>query len=327
MATGNRASRGEQVAPVAIGHARTVRPPKVVRSAKNGDIVVEHEEFVQDVNGSVGFANTAIPINPGQLQMFPWLAQMAPLYESYRFEDLEFRYQSMSSTTSTGSVMLATEYDSADSPAVTKSQLAAYRGFVRTAPWGTVTCRAVKEDLHKRTSYFVRPGSLGAGQDIQLYDTGFLNVATSGQANGAAVGELYVKYRVRLMTPQLLVNGVGTSLSMRVAGTSLASAPVVTGNAPITVTGTGDQITLTATAPYQSLIDYSIQGTGLVAVATTGSTATINAATPVLNGASTALDVTYVVSFQPGQTLVLDLSATTTASYAVRLGQYASSLF
>jgi hypothetical protein len=123
----DRYSQGLKKAPVAQQRVRKVQEPRFTRSQSNGDVTVEHEEFIQDLLGSAAFTNTGIQINPGLITTFPWLAQMAPLYESYLFEKLEFRFESTSATTATGSLMMAVDYDASDPAAVAKAQLATYR--------------------------------------------------------------------------------------------------------------------------------------------------------------------------------------------------------
>lgn len=326
---GSSAPKGALKAPVSQGNVRKVREPVYLGRSSNGDVTVEHEEFIADISGSVGFADTLYPINPGMASTFPWLSQMAPLYESYKFEKLEFRYENQTSTTSLGAVMLAVDYDASDPAAVSKTQLATYRGYVRGPPWGEFSTSSEKEDLGKRTSYYVRTGVLGADQDVKLYDTGNLNVATSRQADTAVIGELYVRYRVKLMTPQLTSNGFGLALAGRYSATAAGSIPVAnaSSNAPLTVSGTAAAATYTSTGPFQCLVDVGIVGTTLTGTAYTG-TATISELSPdVIDNAALNERSCAVVNFTaPGQTLIVTVSAATITAYNARFGNYLAAL-
>lgn len=315
-------------APVSIGTVRRVAEPRYTRSQKNGDVTVSHEEFIMDVNGSPLFLNQKLPINPGLVDLFPWLAQMAPLYESYRFESLEFAYESACTTNQNGTVMLAVDYDSSDSQAATKKQLATYRNYVKSNTWVSCVNRSLREDLNKQKSYFVRSGSLAANSDIKLYDVGFLNLAVQGQADTAPVGELYVRYRVRLMTPQLEDNGLGLARSSRSTATTLASTPVITGNAPFAVSGTGASTVFTSLGPYQGVATAVVTGTTLTAITmTAGGGATVDAEGSVVNGAGTfGLNCSTVQFTAPNQTMTVATAAATTTAINVRLGQYQFSL-
>ncbi len=317
--------QGLKSAPVAKQRVRQVAEPRFLRSVSNGDITVEHEEFIQDISGSVAFSNLGISVNPGLIATFPWLAQMAPLYESYLFEKLEFRFESTSATTATGTIMMAVDYDASDAIAATKAQLATYRRFIRSAPWEECQCVSLLEDLRKQKTFFVRSGSLSANQDIKLYDVGTLNLAVQGQADTSPIGELYVKYRIRFFTPQLLLTGVGSALSANFTGTTLVLGLSKVGNAPLNVSGTGAAVTLTSIAPYQCLVNYAAGGTTITDLVGSG-TAAITAAGEVINAAGTAISAGFIVNFSAvGQTLILTLTAATSTFVSVRCGQYAVS--
>lgn len=321
--------QGNKKAPVSQGNVRLVREPAYLERNSNGDITVEHEEFVADIAGSVAFSNTLYPVNPGLASTFPWLSQMAPLYESYIFERLEFRYENQTSTTTVGAVMLAVDYDASDPAAVSKTQLATYRGYIRGPPWSEFSNLSSREDLRKRSSYYVRSGVLSADQDVKLYDTGNLNVATSRQIDTSFIGELYVRYRVKLMTPQLTSNGLGLALSAKYAATVESGIPVAnaSSNVPLTVSGTAAAATYTSTGPYQALVDVGIIGTTLTGTAYTG-TATITEFSPdPINAAATQERSCAVVNFTAsGQTLIVTVGAATITAYNARFGNYNASL-
>lgn len=315
--------------PVASQRVRGISEPKFSRSAGNGDITVDHEEFISDIVGSQGFLNRGFDINPGLSATFPWLNQMAPLYESYRFEKLEFCYQSSSSSSQTGAVMMAVDYDASDALAPNKQSLAPYRGYVRSAPWKEANNFSLKEDLSKRSSYYVRTGSVPTNSDVKLYDVGRLNMATQGQINDTdTIGELYVRYRVKLMTPQLQLNGLGTSTSMKVIASSLTGALTTTGNAPIVPSGNADLLTLTSVGPYQGLVVVRATGGATLTGIGTGGTASFTVVgSSMVNAGQT--DATLCVApnwTAVGQTLTLDLTGTSLTGYSVRLGNYQTSL-
>lgn len=321
--------QGNKKAPVSQGNVRLVREPAYMERSSNGDITVEHEEFVADIAGSVAFSNTLYPVNPGLASTFPWLSQMAPLYESYIFERLEFRYENQTSTTTVGAVMLAVDYDASDPAAVSKTQLATYRGYIRGPPWSEFSNLSSREDLRKRTSYYVRSGVLGADQDVKLYDTGNLNVATSRQVDTSFIGELYVRYRVKLMTPQLTSNGLGLALSAKFAATIESGIPVAnaSSNVPLSVSGSAASAIYTSTGPYQALVDVGIIGTTLTGT-TYGGTATITEFSPdAINAAATQERSCAVVNFTAsGQTLIVTVGAATITAYNARFGNYNASL-
>lgn len=296
-------------APVAQARIKRTPAPRIQRNSRNGDVVVSHRELVRDVPGSVGFAVNALAINPGLGSTFPWLSQMAQLYESFKFESLKFEFETMSSTSTTGTVMAVVDYDASDAAPVDKSQMATYRGFARSAPWDCFKQYSVSEDLNKRASYYVRSGALSANQDIKLYDVGNFFVATQGQLDTSTVCELYVSYKVKLMTPQLQNPAVGNSKSGKFVWATAGGAPTTsTGtSAPLVPTGTAGATTiLTATSAYNCLLALQSTTTGVITgYDFTGSTCTIQAGISVVAG-TPANNGLYIaqLAFLPGQVFV-----------------------
>jgi hypothetical protein len=317
------------------GFSKSINAPvaktKIVRATKpdinyardGRSCVVSHTEFLQDLNGSVDFTTTQIPVNPGLPASFPWLSNIAPNFESYLFESLEFFFEDASNTTYTGTVSAAIDYDASDPAPLSKVQLAAYESYVRSAAWKSFTQISPSGDLKKRSSYYVRTGSLAANQDIKLYDVGNLFIATQGQASAVPVGEIYVRYRVRFTTPQLSDVAVGLSRSAKI--TNGASNVVAAGsNAPLTPSGliAAGPTLLTATAPYNCLITaIGGQSSGTPVLTTAGSTCTIQ--TPASSVTGSTYIYTAELAFAPGQIFSFDTGGGALwTSNVFKVGQY-----
>lgn len=312
-------------APVALTKINRTGVPQMSRLS-NGDLVVSHREFLRDIPGSSGFNVSKLAVNPGLSEAFPWLSQMATLYESYCFEKLDFEFQTMSPTTESGSVMMAIDYDASDPAPIDKQQMASYRGYARSAPWENFKQISRREDLSKRKTSYVRNGGLNANEDVKLYDVGNLFVATQGQTTPAnSVGELYASYRVKLMTPQLNNPALGNSKSSSFTDASGQPAVTVPGsNAPLSISGSlPGVLTITASSAYQCLLAGLLLGTSTAL--TLGGTAAITETVNVTNTAGTNTSVNAEVSFLAGQTLTITSGGTPTA-IDLRLGQYNNAL-
>lgn len=228
--------------------------------------IIEEDEYIAEINGSVSFATTSYAINPGQSATFPWAYKIAGLYERYVFERLEFYYRrevsEYATNGQTGKVMLSIDYDASDSPPSTKQQVEDTIPHIDGMPCvEQILLRAdPKELLGLPGGRYVRPSTLPVNTDIKTYDSGTLYVSTYGCANTNVIGELRVRYRCRLTVPvlesgstvpagqagsQLLItsNPAGeTAASSTVQGLLFASAttPVVVQNAiGATVASTG----------------------------------------------------------------------------------------
>jgi len=170
--------------------------------------VIEEDEYIGEVSGSVGFATTAYPLNPGQSSTFPWANKIASLYEKYDFEAVEFYYKrevsEYASNGQTGKVILSFDYDAADSAPTSKQQVEDTVPHVDGMPC-TPTIRLPLDVACIRNSpaKYVRPGLQPTNTDIKTYDAGNLYVSTYGNAGTTVIGELRVRYRVRFSEPVL----------------------------------------------------------------------------------------------------------------------------
>lgn len=312
-------------APVAQGRIAVMSRPRITSSA-NGDIVIRHREYIREIAGSVAFATYSNSINPGQPGSFPWLSTVARSYESYKFESLQFRFETEAPSTASGSIVLAVDYDGNDPAPTSKTQAMAYRSSVRCQPWSSCDHTSLREDLNKRSSYYVRSGSLAANQDVVLYDTGQLYVCRQGQVDTAIVGELYADYVVKLMTPQLGNAGVGESLYGTFTGT-VNSAPFATktGNLPATVVSSGTTSsvsTFTFSQPWEGYVSLIVNGTGFTAPFSTATgTATSVEYQEVNNTATTNGSAIYGVVAQIGDTFILTIANSTISGSTLLWGQ------
>lgn len=192
-------------APVAKSVTTRTSKPEM-KTRPNGDAIIRHREYVADVIAGVGtptgFDLIALAINPGQAATFPWLSKVAANYESYQFDLLKFCYETEAPTSLGGTLIMTLDYDASDSAPTTKQQAMAYRSAVRSAPWSPCEHLSLMEDLRKSKTNFVRPGPQPINTDIKTYDIGNLFLISQGVTTpAAAMGELYVEYSVRLMTP------------------------------------------------------------------------------------------------------------------------------
>lgn len=263
-------STRRSLAPLNQG-ATSVMSRPVTRNLPNGDIVIKHREYCQDINGSINFmVQKSISVNPGSINLFPWLAGIASNYESYLFNSLVFRYENTCNTVATGTVILTVDYDPDDPAPTSKQQALAYRGAVRCPSWNHCEHRSLKEDLNKRKSYYVRRGVLPNGAERDTYDIGSLTIITQGMGDTGPVGELYVEYEVRLMTPQLNDLSVGNSLYARLNGNNTgAASSFMVSNAFLTNLGivvdnfAPSQWRFYFNFPWQGYISFFVTGTGL----------------------------------------------------------------
>ena len=226
----NQMARGStaQTVSVATGITNRVSQPKFLN--RGSDMCVVHREFITDFSGTTGDIGVVVnqPINPGNYDLFPWLAGIARRFESYRFNKLVFEFNTMSSSIVSGYVAIVIDYDANDSAPTTKSQAFQYESTVKSAPWQNCYHYSTTENLNKRKSYFVQTSISPPTGAVDTYNVGTL-FGLSGQNNATgAIGELWVSYSVNLMTPQLSTLGPVLGFGQKfIANNSLISNPLI----------------------------------------------------------------------------------------------------
>lgn len=169
---------------------------------------VTEDEYIGEVTvaNQPNFNVVAYPVNPGQVGTFPWLSTLASRFEKYQFDFLEFYFKREVSEFATngqvGKVILSFDPDAADAPPSSKVQMEAMDPHKDGMPCENISLLIPPRMLKRlNDAMFVRPGGLPGAADIKTYDIGNLFVATQGILNNVAVGELHVRYGVRLMIP------------------------------------------------------------------------------------------------------------------------------
>lgn len=305
-----------QQAPVAVSQSMGSSRPNISSDSRSGDlrVRVRHREYIQDVAGSVAYAVSQLSINPGLQATFPWLARMANLFESYKFNQLAFEFKTESATTARGKVLLSVDWDAADSPPLTKQQQLQERTKLDCSAWAVARMNCDQADLWKfGVQRYIRAGAV-ANTDIKTYDVGNLNIGTQGMADTAEVGELYVAYDVELITPNQASGLVDPILEAKiVSGGSVSktapfgTAPVQTGGLAVVASNTSSKAQLTFNQPGKFLINQFYTGTS----EGEGSTVTGTAAITVLRNPAGAppMQEIYAVVSAAGQTVIVDYSA------------------
>ncbi len=316
-------------APIAKGVRGSIPDARYTRS-KEGHVRVCHSELLGTVSSSGdAFSVVAYSINPGLFNFTSWLANIARNYESYIFKSLKFRYVPACPTTSPGQIYVTVDFDASDPAPLSEKQIAMYQGTKYAAPWNHVEYHCTNKNLHKRSSYFVRTGTPPANQDVVLFDTGNLFVATVGTGT-ASLGKIWVEYEVELQTPDYLLSPEGLSLSGRINGTdNFATSPSVTGSLPLTFSVNANALTMIANAPYSGNMSLIFGGTGLtVFTAVAIGSADVDLRSQCVNSAGAILNGCITFEFTaPGQGMTIAVtSPTTVTGYNLRVGQYDQSL-
>jgi hypothetical protein len=266
---------------------------------RNGAPVIEHREYLRDIQGSVDFTLTSFDLNPGQAKTFPWLANIASAFEEYRLLGCIFEFKSTSASalnstnTALGSVIMATEYDVSDEPFYSKLGMENHQFATSSKPnlsmLHAIECAPAQTVVPQR---WVRTGPVPSGADPKLYDWGRFSIATAGMQAVSTIGELWVTYRVQVLKPQLLNSALQASRQIGVwygllettmnmftnkfENYSVSTWPITLSGNTFTLTGLAPGVTFTLeiywyTTPGQSAGTISTTWTGAsTAIPTSG---------------------------------------------------------
>lgn len=213
-------------------------PPNTQWKYAEGDTVVERHEYLSDVfasNGVVKIPSTPaagtsnkvpidfyiqgpFPINPGLVQTFPWLGQIAQNYTIYQFQQLTFHYKARinpigsSNNGQAGVVCLAARYNVDECTFRTKEEMLRYSTSVSTDACENCELEVnVLDKDGKPANRYIRQRRLSPREDRNDYDlaglqVGLINVPE--EAYQQLLGEIWVTYKVLLMKPKLY-SGLG----------------------------------------------------------------------------------------------------------------------
>lgn len=186
-------------------------PPIVANSS--GRFIFQRQEYLGDISPSDIFTLTRYPLNPGQSNTFPWLAQIARSFEQWKPHGIVFYFRSLSSpnvlseaaNTSLGAVVMSTQYDPKDAPFLTKIEMENY--------WCTNSGPPYKDQIHPvecaknqtlLNELLVRIAGQDPDSDLSFYDLGNFDIATVGcPGEDGTIGELWVSYCIEFMKPKI----------------------------------------------------------------------------------------------------------------------------
>lgn len=279
-----------------------------------------HREYLGDVFSSAT-ANTfkidSYPINPGQGKTFPWLSGVVGAkFQQYRINGMAFEFRSMSSdalnstNTALGSVIMSTDYDSADSTFASKQEM-------ENTEYG-VSCKPSSNMMHgiecarfqtPVSELYIRAYDVPSGKDIRLYDLGRFSIASTGcQGTNVNLGELWVAYDIDCFKAIEQVPGYLIPYSQYGLTGVSATAPLGTAQ-PALLDSSQQQIALTFTENKISWpIDIEVGSVWMVDLACLGAAAAALTPPAVTTGNGMYINVNgYWKSYTAGTTDVMHL--------------------
>ena len=182
-------------------------------------MVIRNREYIRDLYcpaaaGAFQIVDS-VPLNPGLINSFPWLSQIAANYEEYEFLQLAVTYKtiindSVATNGQVGQVAIATNYNADQDAFGSKEEMIAYIGGM-SAKTSQNMVHGVECDPAKNSGSpgkYVRSGFVDTGskKDFDLGNTFFAVMNAPNNYLGQQLGEIWISYTVQLRKPRITVS-------------------------------------------------------------------------------------------------------------------------
>lgn len=207
--------------------------PRSTVGVNYGAKMIERDELVQAINGSVSFATTKFQYNPGLAATFPGLSKDAANYSEWQCVSSVFYVKPLVSAFSTqgqsGETIISFDPNALGAAPTTQAQ-AEFFWHNQAAPYQEFELSIPPRQVNRSDAKYLRSGAAPAGSDLKTYDGGNIYVSTYGQGGTAACCELRHKSRFMVFAPTLLLaSGSGaTSQTAMFQSTSAEAAAATT---------------------------------------------------------------------------------------------------
>lgn len=140
-------------------------------------------------------------INPGLKETFPWLSEMAGMYEKYTVKNLDIFYLTSSSTQERGKIIITPDYDVTDNPPTGQAAMLNTSGTKYGSFWEEIHCRIAPNKIHSlNKQLYVRDGSIPG--EPKSYDGVKVFITCPGDGE-RLIGSLFIKYTIEFHSPQV----------------------------------------------------------------------------------------------------------------------------
>lgn len=186
--------------------------PKFQGDGKRGVRLTEREFLGNIVSGSLSggstvFTNQSFPLNPNSSETFPWLSQVAYLFDQWEPHGIVFEFHTTSSTfngtsQALGAVIMATDYDSND-PAFSSKQVMENADYACSSVPSSNLLHGIECSPSERPLQvmYCTPRN---GQ-LNFSNLGNFQIATAGCSTaGTTLGELWISYDITFYKKQLV---------------------------------------------------------------------------------------------------------------------------
>lgn len=256
-----------------VGASNSASTVQTSNHGKRG-VRFQEREYLGDIvsgalsNGSSIFTNSSYALNPTNPKAFPWLSNIAALFDQWEPNGIVFEYRTTSSDfngsgQALGAVIMATDYDAYDVPYSSKINME-NADYANSSKPSMNSVHGIECDVKERPTPLLYT-STSAAIPLTSTQLGNFQVATQGCTTaGVTLGELWISYDITFYkkqatatpTQQWFLDFFGTSTAglpwLPAAAVTTSFGPIV----PTTVVGTGTLFTLNAPPGTTLLLTY-----------------------------------------------------------------------
>lgn len=169
---------------------------KIVRISQSEVI----QSLVPDKKHWIGTTPTdytilGLRLSPSNSTTFPWLSNIAGLFDKFRFRKLRFTYVTTKPTNTPGNVAMAIDFDAYDKPPGDFVDMSNLAKFTTTPVYVNKTIEVPLNHPGNKSWYYNFDGNNG---DLKTYNLGTFYLCLSGVDVAKPVGYLVVDYDVEL---------------------------------------------------------------------------------------------------------------------------------
>lgn len=216
---------------------------KVVRIAQSEIVMTIDPDKPHWYSPIKDYTVMGLRLSPSNETTFPWLANVAGLFDKFRFRKLSFTFVTTKPTNTQGTVSMAVDFDAYDSTPKDVVEMSNLAKFTTNPVYVNKTVDIPLNHPGNRSWYYNFDGSTG---DLKTYNLGTFYICLAGVTEKNSHGYLVVNYDVELcdknpkLTKTKSTMGADGVITQTISDSSDVPTEPPTGDQPPTEVPTGD---------------------------------------------------------------------------------------
>jgi hypothetical protein len=163
---------------------------------------IRNREPVREILGTAAYTAFSEPLNPANVNLFPYLSLIAPAFEMYSFSKCVIEFATEEGTAKKGRIGVNFDYECIDPTPSNRIAFEQQRGTTVSADWKNFSCRMRPGVSHHVNWYFVSSSSSSSTSphvDPRVTNQALVQWFTADCEDLSTNGEMWVSYECELM--------------------------------------------------------------------------------------------------------------------------------